>query len=129
MRDLPSATQRQHQFAHRKDDRRLLVVVPSVIFLVVAYLAVILRFISRRLAQAAFKRDDWWTAGSLVRTVYQVQVQWIDLRRVDADDCFRHLKLFTCEVWSGKTRDFSDRYKEIESSESSTSNLAEEIAH
>ncbi|KAL8747315.1 MAG: hypothetical protein Q9190_000782 [Brigantiaea leucoxantha] len=56
----------EYQRAHLKEDKRAMIIGPSVVFLVAAYIAVILRFASRRIARTAYKQDDWWILGGLV---------------------------------------------------------------
>ena len=57
-----------YQKAHVHDDKRWGITVSDVVCIVVAAVAVLLRFISRRLAGAEHRGDDWWIWTALVRT-------------------------------------------------------------
>ncbi|KAL2038022.1 hypothetical protein N7G274_009242 [Stereocaulon virgatum] len=64
----PSAAEITYQETHLGDDRRATIIVPNVVFIVAAMVAVILRFESRRIARIELKADDWWIAGGLILT-------------------------------------------------------------
>lgn len=55
------------QEAHIEDDRRLDLIIAVVVCLVAACFAVALRFVSRLLAKARLRWDDWMIVIGLVR--------------------------------------------------------------
>ena len=63
----PSAAEIAYQTAHSSDDRRPTVIVPNIVCPIAAYVAVLLRFESRRIARTKLRADDWWIVAGLVR--------------------------------------------------------------
>lgn len=65
---MPSLTpeQIQYQMSHKDDDRRAGIVASISIMLVVAYGAVILRVVARRIGRVPLKMDDWMIMVGLV---------------------------------------------------------------
>ena len=61
----PSAAS-DYQRLHIHDSRIPEIVVSLALCLSAAYVAVVLRFISRRIAKIAWKADDWWLVVGLV---------------------------------------------------------------
>ena len=55
-----------NQRARFHEDKRAGIIVSNIVLLVVAYLAVLLKFIARRLAHTEVRIDDYWNWGSLV---------------------------------------------------------------
>ena len=53
-----TASEAAYQEAHIEDDSKLVIIVPSAIALAIAYAAVFLRFVSRRLSRTTIKADD-----------------------------------------------------------------------
>lgn len=68
------------QKAHFHEDRRAGIIISNIVLLVVAYVAVILKFVARRLARTEFKADDYWNWLSLVRSSYAHDFTKIDRR-------------------------------------------------
>ena len=64
---LPSPSEITYQKAHMQDDRRIGIIISNVVCFVLATAAVILRFISRRLAGTKHGWDDWWMLAALVK--------------------------------------------------------------
>ena len=55
-----------YQQAHYRDDKRAGIIISNIVLLVLAYLAVLLKFLARRVAHTDFRSDDYWNWGSLV---------------------------------------------------------------
>ena len=55
-----------YEKAHIHQSRQVNLAVSNGICLGIAYIAVLLRFISRRLAKTPNGKDDWWTWAALV---------------------------------------------------------------
>ncbi|CAD6569435.1 MAG: hypothetical protein ASARMPREDX12_002446 [Alectoria sarmentosa] len=66
MPQIPTAAQVQYMEAHIGDDKKASLNVASAICLVAAYVAVAMRFLSRRLIRAEYKADDWFIIAGLV---------------------------------------------------------------
>ncbi|MCJ1455501.1 hypothetical protein MMC28_005856 [Mycoblastus sanguinarius] len=64
----PSAAEIAYQTAHSSDDRRPTVIVPNIVCPIAAYVAVLLRFESRRIARTKLRADDWWIVAGLIFT-------------------------------------------------------------
>lgn len=62
-----TASEVAYQEAHIEDDSKLEIIVPTAITLAIAYAAVFLRFVSRRLSRTAIKADDWSVVIGLVK--------------------------------------------------------------
>ena len=65
MASLPPA-EIQYQLAHRNENRVADIITANTIMLVAAYIAVGLRFMSRRLMHATLDADDWMMVVGLV---------------------------------------------------------------
>ena len=64
--DDPNPVFVANQLKHYHEDKRAEIIVSNSILLVVAYLAVVSKFLARRLAHTGFKADDYWNWTSLV---------------------------------------------------------------
>ena len=64
---VPSAAEIQYMQEHIGDDKSTSIIVANVLCVVAAYIAVILRFVSRRFVLAGLKADDWWIVAGLVK--------------------------------------------------------------
>lgn len=64
---LPNTQEIQYQLAHIHEDRSNDIVVSHAICIVIAVVAVVLRFASRRLCKAPILADDFMTIVALVR--------------------------------------------------------------
>ena len=62
----PSPSEIAYEKAHINQSRQVNLAVSNGICLGIAYIAVLLRFISRRLAKTPNGKDDWWTWIALV---------------------------------------------------------------
>lgn len=60
-----------YQKAHLSDNKETEIIAPTVIFLVIAYTAVFLRYKSRRIARLTLEADDWCIGIGLVRICRQ----------------------------------------------------------
>ena len=67
MASAPTASDILFMEAHIRENKIPSIVTANVICIIAAYLAVVLRFISRRFVQAKLGPDDWWIVGALVR--------------------------------------------------------------
>lgn len=64
---VPSSSSLVFQQTHIHDDRRGGIITVNVLTLIIAYTAVLLRYLSRRLAGTSFGADDGWICVALVR--------------------------------------------------------------
>ena len=62
----PSPSEIAYEKAHIDQSRQINLAVSNGICLGIAFIAVLLRFISRRLAKTHNGKDDWWTWTALV---------------------------------------------------------------
>lgn len=67
MPQAPTAAEVQYMEMHIGDNRKASLIVVSAICLTVAFLAVAMRFLSRRLLRAEYKADDWFVIAGLVQ--------------------------------------------------------------
>ena len=58
--------QAEYQLAHLKDSRRVATLTAFIIAVSISLLAVILRFVSRRIARTKYGADDWIMLAALV---------------------------------------------------------------
>lgn len=58
----------KYQQDHKDQDRTADIVAANVVMLAAAYVAIALRFISRRTSNAALQADDWMITVGLVKT-------------------------------------------------------------
>ncbi|MCJ1454842.1 hypothetical protein MMC28_005195 [Mycoblastus sanguinarius] len=77
----PAPTEIAFQKAHIHDDQRIEMAVVIAVCLAVAYTAVFLRYVSRRLAGTKFGKDDGWVCAALVSqtlysTAYSVMIHY-----------------------------------------------------
>ena len=56
---VPSPAEIQYQHAHIHDDRSFNIVISHALCLPIAFVAVLLRFVSRRMVKASIQADDW----------------------------------------------------------------------
>ncbi|MCJ1237517.1 hypothetical protein MMC14_005503 [Varicellaria rhodocarpa] len=66
MASAPTASDILFMEAHIRENKIPSIVTANVICIIAAYLAVVLRFISRRFVQAKLGPDDWWIVGALL---------------------------------------------------------------
>ena len=64
---LPTLEEIQYQEAHIHDDRSRDIVIPHAICIAIAAIAVLLRFISRRMCKASIQADDWMILIAMMR--------------------------------------------------------------
>ncbi len=57
----------QYQLAHKDQNRAVDLITSNIIMLTAAYVAVALRFTSRRMSHASLQGDDWMIVVGLVR--------------------------------------------------------------
>ena len=74
----PTAAEVQYMEMHIEDDRKASLIVVYAICLVVAYIAVTMRFFSRRLIRAEYKADDWFIVTGLVQVRFGKLASSID---------------------------------------------------
>ena len=65
-KELPPA-QAAYQYDHVNESRASELVTSQIACLIIAVVAVVLRFISRRMLKTALKADDWMIVAALVR--------------------------------------------------------------
>lgn len=65
----PSPSDMAAENPYIDQSRQIVLSVCNAILLAIAYIAVLLRFISRRLAKTHIGKDDWWIWTALVGTV------------------------------------------------------------
>jgi hypothetical protein len=63
----PSPAKLLYEQQHITDDRSAPVIAANVACVTLAFIAVCLRFISRRMSKIAYKADDWLSISALVR--------------------------------------------------------------
>lgn len=66
----------QYQLEHQHENRAIDIIAANTVMLTAAYVAVALRFTSRRLMHATLGADDWVMAVGLVASI-PTSLQWI----------------------------------------------------
>lgn len=61
-----------YQTAHISDNKKTEIIAPSVIFLIIAYTALFLRYKSRRVSRLKLEADDWCVGLSLVGKILPI---------------------------------------------------------
>lgn len=89
-----------YQEAHINENQKTEIIAPSVIFLAIAYTALLLRYKSRRVSRLKFEADDWCVGLSLVGKVLPIVVAKSLTPHMD-DHMFRHHLLFVDEIRYG----------------------------
>ena len=56
----------QYQLAHIHDSRRKLIATAYIVCIPIGVIAVIMRFVSRRIGRTAYGADDWFMLGAQV---------------------------------------------------------------
>ena len=72
MPQIPTAAEVQYMEIHIGDNLRGPLIVAGTICLVAAYIAVAMRFVSRRLIRAEYKADDWFIVAGLVEPRFRM---------------------------------------------------------
>lgn len=70
MASLPSPASLQYQMEHIHDSEVPSMVAANVASMVLAVIAVALRFLSRRVAKVKYEWDDWLAVAGLVRSPF-----------------------------------------------------------
>ncbi len=65
-RVTPSPAKLLYEQQHRTDDRSAPLIAANVVCVTLAFVAVWMRFISRRMAKIKYKADDWLSISALV---------------------------------------------------------------
>ena len=94
---LPNIQEIQYQLAHIHEDRSNDIVVSHAICIVIAVVAVVLRFASRRICKAPILADDYMTIVALVRfslSIYKRRQRSYCQKEVT--DCSNCCRLDTC---------------------------------
>lgn len=60
----------QYQLAHIDDNKRVAMATPYIVSLTISFLAVIMRFVSRRIGRAKYGADDWIMLVALVNMLF-----------------------------------------------------------
>lgn len=83
----------QYQLAHIHDSRKASVAAAYAVCLPIAFIAVIMRFVSRRIGRVSYGLDDWVIVMAYVRHSYSLDI-CVMLTNIDIRNWLCHFRSF-----------------------------------
>ena len=63
---VPTASEVEYMQKHIHDNKQPQIIVANIVCIILAYIGVALRLLSRYIVKAGYKADDWWIVAGLV---------------------------------------------------------------